>query len=99
VLDAEVVVLEVDVEVGVDQGVLDPLPDDAGHLVAVQLYDGAFYLDLRHGTVLSMGLSVGPDQSYKRCQSISTSRYFHPSAQTPAFVPQLAGVSLSPWLT
>ena len=46
VLDAEVVVLEVDVEVRVDQGVLDLLPDDACHLVAVELDDGAFDLDL-----------------------------------------------------
>ena len=42
----EVVVLEVDVEVRVDQLVLDGLPDDAGHLVAVELDDGAFNLDL-----------------------------------------------------
>ena len=47
-LDAEVVVLEVDVEVRADQRVLDELPDDAGHLVAVELYDGAFDLDLGH---------------------------------------------------
>ena len=38
-LDAEVVVLEVDVEVGVDQPVLDELPDDPCHLVAVELDD------------------------------------------------------------
>ena len=47
-LDAEVVVLEVDVEVGVDQPVLDELPDDPGHLVAVELDDGFRHLDLRH---------------------------------------------------
>ena len=47
VLDAEVVVLERDVEVGVDQAVLDELPDDARHLVAVELDDRAFDLDLR----------------------------------------------------
>ena len=41
VLDAEVVVLEVHVEVGVDQLVLDELPDDARHLIAVHLDDGA----------------------------------------------------------
>ena len=39
-LDAEVVVLELDVEVGQDQLVLDELPDDPGHLVAVELDDG-----------------------------------------------------------
>jgi hypothetical protein len=40
VLDAEVVILQVDVEIGVDQLVLDELPDDPGHLVAVDLDDG-----------------------------------------------------------
>ena len=39
VLDAEVVVLQVDVEVRQDQLVLDELPDDPGHLVAVELDD------------------------------------------------------------
>ena len=42
VLDTQVVVLQVHVEVGQDQGVFDQLPDDPGHLVAVELYDGAF---------------------------------------------------------
>src|SRR5690606_7456641 len=48
VLDAEVVVLQVDVEVGKDQLVLDELPDDPGHLVAVKLDDGPLHLDLGH---------------------------------------------------
>ena len=39
VLDAEVVVLQVDVEVREDQLVLDELPDDPRHLVAVELDD------------------------------------------------------------
>jgi hypothetical protein len=47
-LDPEVVVLERHVEVGVDQLVLDGLPDDPGHLVAVELDDGVRHLDLRH---------------------------------------------------
>ena len=46
VRQAQVVVLEVDVEVWVDEAVLDLLPDDAGHLVAVQLDDGVLDLDL-----------------------------------------------------
>jgi hypothetical protein len=58
VLDAEVVVLEVDVEVRVDQLVLDELPDDPGHLVTVELDDGALYLDLRH---VSKALLTGAD--------------------------------------
>src|SRR5690606_5485324 len=51
-LDAEVVVLEVHVEVRVDEGLLDGLPDDAGHLIAVEFDDGSRYLDLRHGVSL-----------------------------------------------
>ena len=46
VLDAEVVVFELNVEVGVDQAVLDELPDDPRHLVAVEFDDLAFDLDL-----------------------------------------------------
>ena len=42
--DAEVEVLQVDVEVRQDQLLADLLPDDAGHLVAVHLDDGV--LDL-----------------------------------------------------
>ena len=45
----QVVVFEVDVEVGVDQLVLDELPDDAGHLVAVHLDDGVATLIFGHG--------------------------------------------------
>ena len=47
-LDAEIVVEQVDVEIGMDQLVLDVLPDDAGHLVAVHFDDGILHLDLRH---------------------------------------------------
>lgn len=49
VLEAQVVVLEVDVKVGEDELVLDALPDDAGHLVAVKLDDGVLDLDLAAG--------------------------------------------------
>ena len=45
----EVVVEQVDVEIRMDQLVLDELPDDASHLVAVHLDDGVLHLDLRHG--------------------------------------------------
>ena len=47
-LDAEIVVEEVDVEIGMDQLVLDELPDDPGHLVAVHFDDGVGHLDFRH---------------------------------------------------
>ncbi len=48
VLDAEVVVFQVDVEIGQDQLLLDERPDDAGHLVAVEFDDRVLDLDLRH---------------------------------------------------
>ena len=48
-LDPEVVVLQVHVEVGQDQLLLDERPDDAGHLVAVEFDDGVLNLDLGHG--------------------------------------------------
>ena len=48
VLDAEVVVLDRQVEERQDQLVLDQLPDDAGHLVAVEVDDGVRHLDLGH---------------------------------------------------
>ncbi len=40
VFDAEIVILQLDVEIGQDQLVLDEAPDDARHLVAVELHDG-----------------------------------------------------------
>ena len=46
VLKTEVVVLEVNVEVGVDELVLDGLPDDASHLIAIELDDRVHHLDL-----------------------------------------------------
>ena len=49
VLDAEVVIFELDVEIGQDQLLLDEVPDDAGHLVAVELDDRVGNLDLVHG--------------------------------------------------
>jgi hypothetical protein len=51
VLDAEVVVLELDIQVGQYQLVLDVLPDDAGHLVTVEFDDGVRHLDLGHGVI------------------------------------------------
>lgn len=46
VLKTEIVVLEVDIEVWVDELVLDILPDDASHLISVQLDDWVLDLDL-----------------------------------------------------
>src|SRR3984957_2994900 len=49
VLDAEVVIVELDVEIWQDQLLLDEVPDDAGHLVAVEFDDRVLNLDLVHG--------------------------------------------------
>ena len=46
VFHTKVVVLDVDIQVGKDELVLDEFPDDAGHLVAVQLHYGVGYFDL-----------------------------------------------------
>ena len=46
VFHAKVVVLKVDVEIRQDQLILDELPHNAGHLIAIELYNCAFYLDL-----------------------------------------------------
>jgi hypothetical protein len=47
-LDAQVVVLQLNVEVRQDQLLPDLLPDDPRHLIAVELHDGVLDLDLRH---------------------------------------------------
>src|SRR4030095_2888920 len=47
-LHPEVEIDEIDVEVGMDQLVLAVVPDDPGHLVAVELDDRIAHLDLRH---------------------------------------------------
>ena len=48
VLNAEVEIEEVDVEIRPDQLVLDQLPDDPGHLVAVEFDNRVGDLDLGH---------------------------------------------------
>ena len=48
VLEAEVVVLGLEVDVGADELVFDDLPDDAGHLVAVHLDERGLHRDLGH---------------------------------------------------
>ena len=40
--------MQVDVEIGQDQLLLDEVPDDPGHLVAVELDDRVVDFDLRH---------------------------------------------------
>ena len=65
VLDAQVVILQVDVEVGQDQLVLDELPDDPGHLVAVEFDNGIGDLDLRHGAA-TFGMIGGGERPGRR---------------------------------
>ena len=64
VLDAQVVVLQLDVEVGQDQLLPDLLPDDPGHLVAVELDDRVVYLDLRHRPALLSGTRAQAVRAY-----------------------------------
>ena len=49
--ESEIVVQALDIQVGEDQLVLDHLPDDPGHLVAVHLHDGLRHLDPLAGGV------------------------------------------------
>jgi len=58
VFNREVVVFDVEIEIGQDQLFLDELPDDAGHLVAVEIDDRVCNLDLVHECLLT---SQGPE--------------------------------------
>ena len=49
VFHPEVEIHQVDIEERVDQLVLDVLPDDPGHLVAIEFDDGVGHLDFCHG--------------------------------------------------
>ena len=66
VLHAEVVVLEVDVEIRKDEAVLDELPDDARHLVAIEFDDGVVHLDLGHDSCFRRC----PDQRSSTCLTL-----------------------------
>lgn len=46
VLEAEIIILEIDVQIRMDKFVLDVLPYDSGHLVTVQLYHRVLHFDL-----------------------------------------------------
>ena len=73
----QVVVLQVDVQVGKDQLLLDEFPDDPGHFIAIKLDDGVFYLDPAHGAVLSMKMP-GPGVSTARLDRIPAGRWGAP---------------------
>ena len=57
-LDPQIVVFQVKVQVGQDQLFLDELPDDPGHLVAIEFDDGVRYLDLRHARLIGLGFGL-----------------------------------------
>ncbi len=52
VLYRQIVVFQIDVQIGQDQLVLDKLPDDPGHLVAVKLDQRILYRNFLHGIPL-----------------------------------------------
>ncbi len=51
-LDSQVVVLEAEIEVRVNEAVLDGLPNNARHFVAIEFYDDTVNLDFLHGESL-----------------------------------------------
>src|SRR5690606_21511843 len=60
--DGQIVIFDRQVEIGVDELVLDRLPDDPGHLIAVEVHDGVGDFDLAHRKYLPeiriLGLSA-----------------------------------------
>jgi hypothetical protein len=58
VFHPEVEIHQVDIEERGDQLVLDVLPDDPGHLVAIEFDDGVGHLDFCHGEVGLLGNSA-----------------------------------------
>ena len=57
VLQAQVVVLGLEIHEGADQLVFDHLPDDAGHLVAVHLHQRRGHCDFRHRASSGIGIA------------------------------------------
>lgn len=50
VFETQIVVLQIDIKVRIDKLVLDSLPDNAGHLIAVEFHDRILNLDLPCGS-------------------------------------------------
>jgi hypothetical protein len=46
--DAQIIIFQVDIEIGQYQAFADPFPDDPGHFVAIEFDDGVFHLDFCH---------------------------------------------------
>ena len=66
VLHPQVVVVEVDIQVREDQLVFDPLPDDAGHFVPVQVHDRVGDFDLGHDGRALLGETIRLWRVYTR---------------------------------
>ena len=56
VFNREIVIFQVDVEIGVDEFFADIVPDDAGHLIAVEFNNRIFNLDFLHDENLAFEL-------------------------------------------
>jgi hypothetical protein len=69
------VVIQLDVEIRQDELVLDELPDDAGHLVAVHLDYWICYLDFRHEA--SWGCGAVAREGGNFCEDDSKGRNRH----------------------
>ena len=63
-LHAEVVVLKLNVEVGVNQAVFDELPNNPRHFIAIELDNDSVYLDLFHVLIPSPRLCVRTHKVY-----------------------------------
>ena len=64
VFDTEIIVFEVDVEVGENELLLDESPDDACHLVAIQFDDGGLHRYFRHVSPRKVGGFPVPPNSH-----------------------------------
>ena len=51
VLDAKIVIVQIDIEIWLDKLVFDERPDDTGHFVAIEFDDGILDFDLSHGNL------------------------------------------------
>ena len=60
VFHRQVVIVEMDVEIGMDQLVADHVPDDPGHFVTIEFDDGICDLDLVHGKTFGITEGRGP---------------------------------------
>ena len=58
VFNRQIVIFEGNIKIGVDQLVLDELPDDARHLITVQLHNRIRHLDFRHDSLRVLNVAL-----------------------------------------